>query len=231
MAARNGRGVPDTDEMIVVHRLFMQEYRAAVPLVREVRPGDRTRSAVVADHLDALDAMLTEHHLAEDELVWPRLAADPAVEPALTARMEEQHERIADALGRLRSALPRWRASADPALRDTVADACAALLPALEAHLGDEEEHILPLVPERFTAAEWAVLSERGRAVVPKAQRLYMLGALGEAAGDDRRDEFLGRLPGPVRLIYRIAGRGLRRRTRARLHGTRASGGVGVPVA
>lgn len=65
MAARNGRGVPDTDEMIVVHRLFMQEYRAAVPLVREVRPGDRTRSAVVADHLDALDAMLTEHHLAE----------------------------------------------------------------------------------------------------------------------------------------------------------------------
>lgn len=230
MSARNGRGAPDTDEMIVVHRLFMQEYTAAVALVREVRAGDSARSAVVADHLAALGAMLTEHHLAEDELVWPRLAADPAVAPALTARMEEQHERIADALGRLTAALPDWRESADPALRDTVADACAELLPALDAHLGDEEEHILPLVPGRFTATEWAVLSERGRAAVPKAHRLYMLAALGEAAGADRRDEFLGRLPGPVRLVYLIAGPRLRRRTKARLHGTRTADGVGVPV-
>ncbi|GGL05800.1 hypothetical protein GCM10010094_78250 [Streptomyces flaveus] len=213
--------MPDTGEMVVVHRLFTQEYAAAVPLVRGVAAGDTARSGVAADHLAALGVMLTEHHLAEDELVWPRLATDPAVDSALVARMEAQHERIAEALGRLESALPGWRDTADPVLRDTVADACAALLPALDAHLGDEEEHILPLVPGRFTAAEWAVLSERGRAAVPKAHRLYMLAALGEAAGADRRDEFLGRLPGPVRLLYRLAGPWLRRRTLARLHGNR----------
>ncbi|MET7479249.1 hemerythrin domain-containing protein [Streptomyces sp. NPDC005648] len=221
--ARNATAMPDTGEMVVVHRLFTQEYTASVGLVRGVAAGNTARSAVVADHLAALGAMLTEHHLAEDELVWPRLVADPAVEPALVARMEEQHERIADALGRLEQALPGWRESADPVLRDTVAEACAELLPALDAHLGDEEEHILPLVPGRFTATEWAVLSERGRAAVPGPHRLYMLAALGEAAGEDRHTEFLGRLPAPVRLLYRVAGPSLRRRTKARLHGTKAA--------
>ncbi|MFI7012187.1 hemerythrin domain-containing protein [Streptomyces sp. NPDC050145] len=219
MSASNGRGAPDTGEMVVVHRLFLQEYAAAVAVVRAVAPGDTARAAFVADHLAALGQMLTEHHLAEDELVWPRLAADPAVEPGLVARMEEQHEQIADALGRLERALPQWADRAEPDLGDEVADACAALLPALEEHLGDEERHILPLVPGRFTAAQWARLSERGRAAVPRAHRLYMLAALGEAAGTDRREEFLGRLPGPVRLLYRVAGPRLRRRTWDRLSG------------
>ncbi|MER5548718.1 hypothetical protein ABT072_41375 [Streptomyces sp. NPDC002589] len=80
MSARNGReALPDTGEMVVVHRLFTQEYRASVALVRGVAAGDTARSAVVADHLGALGAMLTEHHLAEDELVWPRLKDDPAI--------------------------------------------------------------------------------------------------------------------------------------------------------
>ncbi|MEU3529443.1 hemerythrin domain-containing protein [Streptomyces sp. NPDC038707] len=219
MSASNGRGAPDTGEMVVVHRLFLQEYAAAVAVVRAVAPGDTARAAFVAAHLAALGQMLTEHHLAEDELVWPRLAADPAVDARLVARMEEQHERIADALGRLEHALPRWADRAEPGLRDETADACAALLPALEEHLGDEERYILPLVPGRFTAAEWALLSERGRAAVPKPHRLYMLAALGEAAGTDRRDEFLGRLPGPVRLLYRVTGPRLRRRTWSRLNG------------
>ncbi|AXL92982.1 hypothetical protein C4J65_35490 [Streptomyces sp. CB09001] len=222
MAASSASGAPDTGEMVLVHRLFLQEYAAAVAVIRAVAPGDTARAAVVAGHLAALGQMLTEHHLAEDELVWPRLAADPAVEAGLVARMEEQHERIADALGRLERALPAWSAGAGLDLRDEVADACTDLLPALREHLGDEERHILPLVPGRFAAAQWARLSERGRAAVPRTHRLYMLAALGEAAGTDLRDEFLGRLPGPVRLLYRLAGPRLRRRTWNRLSGGRA---------
>ncbi|MEV5609122.1 hemerythrin domain-containing protein [Streptomyces sp. NPDC052225] len=222
MSASHGPGAPDTGEMVVVHRLFLQEYAAAVALIRAVAPGDTARAAAVAAHLAALGQMLTEHHLAEDELVWPRLAHDPAVEAGLVARMEEQHERIAAALDRLERALPPWGARAEPDLRDELADACTALLPALEEHLGDEEQHILPLVPGRFTAAQWAQLSERGRAAVPRAHRLYMLAALGEAAGPDRRQEFLRRLPAPVRLLYRAAGPRLRRRTWQRLSGAPA---------
>ncbi|MGW1289836.1 hypothetical protein ACWD4N_40940 [Streptomyces sp. NPDC002586] len=74
MSARNGReALPDTGEMVVVHRLFTQEYRASVALVRGVAAGDTARSAVVADHLGALGAMLTEHHLAGDSPsgCWP----------------------------------------------------------------------------------------------------------------------------------------------------------------
>ncbi|SDL31543.1 hemerythrin domain-containing protein [Streptomyces indicus] len=220
MAADHAPGAPDTAEMVLVHRLFLQEYTAAVALVRAVRAGDTARAAVVAGHLGALGQMLTEHHRAEDELLWPRLAADPALDAAVVARMEEQHEHIAAALARLHRALPQWAAGAEPDLTAQVAHACTVLLPALEEHLGDEERHILPLVPGRFTAAQWAQLSARGRAAVPPAHRLYMLAALGEAAGNKHRQEFLRRLPAPVRLLYRVAGRRLRRRTWHRLSTT-----------
>ncbi|GAA3127106.1 hypothetical protein GCM10010449_55540 [Streptomyces rectiviolaceus] len=206
--------------MVLVHSLFRREYTAAISLVRGVGAGDTRRSETVAGHLAALGGMLEEHHLAEDELVWPRLADDSAVDARVLRRMEEQHERIAEALGRLQEALPRWRERAEPARRDAVADACADLVPVLAEHLADEEAHILPLVPGRFTAEQWARLSERGRAAVPKAHRLYMLGAMSAAAGADGQEQFLGRLPSPVRLLWRVAGRRLHRRATARLHGT-----------
>ncbi|MCX5141920.1 MULTISPECIES: hemerythrin domain-containing protein [unclassified Streptomyces] len=224
MAAKRRSSEPDTGEMVVVHRLFQQEYRTAVGLVEAVDAGDTRRSRTVASHLDALDSMLEEHHLAEDELVWPRLEGDPEVDPALLLRMEQQHERIAGSLGQVADVLPRWRDSADPALRDVLVKACTDLLPALDEHLADEERHILPLVPGRFTAEEWGRLSERGRDAVPKEYRLYMLGAMASAAGPEHYDEFLGRLPGPVRLLWRVAGKGLHRRARAGLHGTRSAG-------
>ncbi|WP_367045428.1 hemerythrin domain-containing protein [Streptomyces sp. Je 1-332] len=217
--AARARNAPDTDEMELVHSLFRREYTAAVSLVRGVGAGDTGRSGTVAGHLAALGGMLEEHHLAEDELVWPRLADDPAVDALVLRRMEQQHERIAEVLQRLQEALPRWRERAEPARRDAVADACAALVPVLGEHFADEETHILPLVPGRFTAEQWALLSERGRAAVPKAHRLYMLGALSAAAGPDGQEQFLGRLPGPVRLLWRVAGRRLHRSATARLHG------------
>ncbi|GGY05525.1 hemerythrin domain-containing protein [Streptomyces hiroshimensis] len=224
MTAADVHSTPDTDEMVLVHRLFRREYRAAAALVSGVPAGDTGRSRTVAAHLAALGRMLEEHHLAEDELVWPRLAADPAVDPAMVRRMERQHERIAAALHRLDEAVPRWGRTADPVQREAVADACAALLPPLDEHLADEEEHVLPLVPDRFTAAQWAVLSERGRAAVPKAHRLYMLGALSAAAGPSGQARFLARLPVPVRLLWRVAGARLHRRATEELHGTRPPG-------
>ncbi|WP_434597748.1 hemerythrin domain-containing protein [Streptomyces sp. A5-4] len=216
---RNSADTPDTDEMVLVHRLFLREYGSAAPLVRGVGAHNTGRSRTVAAYLAALAVMLEEHHLAEDELVWPRLMNDPAVEQGLVERMEEQHERIARALGRLSAALPDWRDTGDPELREAVAGACEALVPALEEHLADEELYVLPLVPERFTGAEWARLSERGRAAVPGSHRLYMLGALSAAAGDDQRAAFLGRLPAPVRLLWRLAGKRLRRGALLKLHG------------
>lgn len=228
MAAKRRSSEPDTGEMVVVHRLFQQEYRTAAALVAAVDAEDTGRSRIVAAHLEALDTMLEEHHLAEDELVWPRLEGDPEVDPALLLRMERQHERIARSLGQVAEVLPRWRDTADPALRDVLARACAELLPALDEHLADEERHILPLVPGRFTAQEWGRLSERGRDAVPKDKRIYMLGAMAVAAGPEHYDEFLGRLPGPVRLLWRVAGKGLHRRARAGLHGTRPAGRAGA---
>ena len=84
--------------MLVVHDSIRRQFGAAPALVRGVAVGDTDRAAVVADHVDLLGALLHHHHAGEDRLLWPVLQPRvPADLAATVARMERQHEGIAEA--------------------------------------------------------------------------------------------------------------------------------------
>ena len=88
----------DTRDMVVVHDSIRRQFGQAPALVRGVAPGDTDRAAVVADHLDLLGALLHHHHVGEDRLLWPVLQPRvPADVAATVARMESQHDGIAEA--------------------------------------------------------------------------------------------------------------------------------------
>ena len=88
----------DTRDMLVVHDSIRRQFGAAPALVRGVAVGDTDRAAVVADHVDLLGALLHHHHAGEDRLLWPVLQPRvPADVAATVARMEHQHEGIAEA--------------------------------------------------------------------------------------------------------------------------------------
>ena len=71
----------------------------------------------------------------------------------------------------------------------------------------EEEVHILPLVEEHLTVAEWEALGERGRAGIPKDRQLVQLGfiLLGRSARE--RAAFMAQMPPAVRLAWRFLGR------------------------
>lgn len=213
--------IVDTWEMVVIHRMFRREFGLLPGLIRRVADGDRQRAAVVADHLAFLTDGLHHHHTTEDELLWPKLLERVGeLDGELVRRMEAQHETVAVLVARAGELIPRWRAEAGATTGEELANVFEKLTVALNEHLSDEEQEILPLCSTNLTQAEWDALGERGSEGIPKGSRAFVaLGAILADATPAERAMFLGKLPVPARVMWRVVGKGIYRRELARIHG------------
>lgn len=205
---------PDTTDMVLVHRVFRREFRLAPRLVRQVPAGDTARAERVAAHIADLADALHHHHSGEDDLVWPKLLQRVPLDNGLVTRMQTQHESVAALLDQVRSLLGPWKSSANPAAAHPLAETSEALSAALDEHLSEEEQQVLPLVEEYLSAAEWDQVGERGFAETPKNRLLFLLGAVLEEASPAEQALFLPRVPLAGRIAFRLIGR---RRYRAQV--------------
>jgi hemerythrin-like domain-containing protein len=205
-----------TSDMVTVHRVFRREFRLLPRMVQAVTPGDTRRAAEIARHATELTAALHEHH-GEDELLWPKLTARAQPELVLIERMEDQHERLASLLVQAELLRPLWQHSADPAGSQALAGVLTQISAALDEHLADEEEHILPLAAQHVTQDEWDELGHHGIAAMPKSRLLVFFGYIMEEATPSERARMMAKMPAPARLAYRVAGERISRRTTARL--------------
>jgi iron-sulfur cluster repair protein YtfE (RIC family) len=198
--------VTNTDDMVIVHRVFRREFQLLPLMVRAVPDGDTARAEMVGAHSEELMTALHHHHLGEDEELWPILEHRALPQIELIHRMHDQHEQMASLLEDCRPLLTRWRRSASAEHAEALGTALDALPTVLTEHLDDEERHILPLVRQYVTNAEWAVLGRRGMASLPKARLLVFLGYMFEDATPAERTTFMSRLPLPPRVLYRLVG-------------------------
>ena len=155
----------DRREMLIVHDVFRREFALMPGLIATVAQGDRDRAELVGDHIDGLTSLLHHHHRGEDANVWPLLVdrcADPVA--SLTESMHDQHEQLAAHLDAVNAALAVWRVDAAAASGHRLVDALDRTLASLLQHLDDEERHVVPLLEQHVSAAEWdAHGSRRGR--------------------------------------------------------------------
>ncbi|GAB2487468.1 hemerythrin domain-containing protein [Jatrophihabitans fulvus] len=208
--------VPDTTDMIVVHRLFRREFRrlpevvAAAP--RVAAAGDAAGLARIVDHTREVVSGLHHHHLTEDKFLWPLLAERASFDAGVLARMEGQHAQLGAALDRAAVLLE--------GLPATAADLVEVLRPVpdlLEAHLDEEERVVLPEVRRVVSTDEWSQLGDRGLEAIPAKRRLVALGHILDGASTAERQVFLMKAPLPARLLFPLLGERRARRERAAL--------------
>jgi hemerythrin-like domain-containing protein len=200
----------DTSGLILVHRIFRWLYRELPVLIREVEPGDVARAEVVGIYAKLYFYALHLHHETEDLMLWDRLTArDPAC-VANVDQMKAQHAEVAARLAHLEPQLAPWVATADPQLRDVFAEEIEALRDRLVAHLGQEEDEIMPVAAAVLSQPEWDELETHTRATLsarrkewPRDVLSLQLGLLLASVPPAERDEWYRQnVPAPVRVLY-----------------------------
>lgn len=209
----------DTWVMPVVHRSFRRTFRAAPLWIRAVAAGDRDRAELVGRHLKLVVDGLHHHHSAEDDLLWPVLLPRVTLQAELVHRMESQHKQLHVSLERINELLPGWRATGDGVAGRELAAEFEVAAPLLNEHLAEEEAEILPLVSEHITQAEWDAMGEQAKSHTPRGRDgLVALGELLQDTNPRERALFLAEMPPPVRLLWRLVGKGLHQRVRGQLY-------------
>jgi hemerythrin-like domain-containing protein len=200
-----GKGC-DTWEMPIIHRVFRREFGLLPKIIRAVQPGDLVRAKKVGNHARELLTALHHHHSIEDELLWPALNERVTFEKPLVERMEAQHASVGSLIYQAQVLIPKWSKTGDLLTGRDLAEVLEHLATELNAHLADEEEHILPVVEQHITADEWQRLGDRGMASIPRNRLLVQLGHILEDTNPEERARFLGKVPLPGRIAYRLIG-------------------------
>lgn len=192
----------ETQDMIIVHRVFRRELAALPSLVRATPDDDITRAEIVAGHVDLLLNLLHHHHETEDDLLWPLVLDRAGDRRATVEAMNSEHNGLAELIAQVRHAVDIWRATAESPGRALLGDALDALLAPTMTHLDHEEHDALPLCAELIDQDEWNKLGERALGALGPQTALLVLAAMHEESPADEWAGFMELLPPPIQAAY-----------------------------
>jgi hemerythrin HHE cation binding domain-containing protein len=194
----------DVRDMAIVHRTFRNVYEESARLVRAAPTPSPGRVTFLADHIDFALAALHHHHEDEDELLYPRLIERVPEQAPMTEHVEHEHLVIKTALDAASAACAAWRGRPSAETGEALAAALDHLNTAVQPHLDDEEQKVVPLAAVTFTQQEWDEMGERGAAWIPRNKRGIAFGMILEPLDEADRAFMMRSLPAPVRMLYPI---------------------------
>jgi hemerythrin-like domain-containing protein len=194
----------DVRDMAIVHRTFRNVYEESARLVRAAPTPSPERVTFLADHIDFALAALHHHHEDEDELLYPRLIERAPEQAPMTEHVEHEHLLIKTALDAASAACAAWRGRPSAETGEALAAALDHLNTAVQPHLDDEEQKVVPLAAVTFTQQEWDEMGERGAAWIPRNKRGIAFGMILEPLSQADRAFMMRSLPAPIRLLYPI---------------------------
>jgi hypothetical protein len=209
----------DASGMVEIHRLFRAGFGEAPELIHGVAEGNIEHAALVASQLRLLSATLHGHHEGEDSRLWSTIESRAPGCADHVDRMKAQHAVMLRHLDDLDESMPAWRTTGKAADAQAVLTAVVGINRALTEHLGDEEDHIVPVMETTMTPAEVEWFGRHGRKSTPKGQTWYMLGAIMRGQPDGGNAWLRKNLPAPIRLLWRLVGQPKYARYRAGLEG------------
>ena len=195
------------DDMRILHNAFLWAYEAAPGLVHSAPAGDTARSEFVGQWLADLDATLHTHHESEDELLWGKLEQRAPACALHVGQMRAHHARVAALLAEAGPLLARWRATADPAVGEQLADAYERMLDLLKVHLRREVVEVVPVAERVVTTDEWTAMADHSVDAIPKSRLLPQLGMLLANSTPADRKQFYAGMPLSVKVLWRLVGK------------------------
>lgn len=198
---------PDLGMFLLAHRALRRDADAVAAAARRLDAQSVAEAAALLEAFDVTEAMLRHHHVAEDTLVWPAIAAaDPTVAPQLE-ELEAEHAIVERWLAEVRLALMLLgdaRSVDRAAVAVDLVVATTALAAALDQHLAHEERVAVPLIQTRLTAEQWEAIDGRRKAGMSPEESATALAWILSALPDEQREAVASsRLPSEVVTLWR----------------------------
>jgi hemerythrin-like domain-containing protein len=164
---RPGDPTVDLLELRVAHAVMLRDLRRLAALAAAIAAGrqvsDERRARAVARYVGKVMDSVHEHHSAEDEVLWPVIAAS-AGDSVDLAELSDDHSVLDPRMDRIRAAAAAL--AADPRSEDaatSLAVGLADLRDLLKEHIADEEQTVFPVMTEYVSVADWAAVTRQVR--------------------------------------------------------------------
>ena len=192
-----------------IHAKLRADSARYVASVEQAVETDRTRRSALRRWAEGFVDELLEHHHAEDDHLFPDLAARVPASRMVLARLDADHRLLDDVL-------ERWAAAARDisrrdrpfaASRDELLATSIELRDHLAEHLGIEDADIIPLFIRHYSAAEYGALQARAAADARKQGIAFYVPWIVDALEGDVREQVLSEAPLAMRLLWRATRR------------------------
>jgi hypothetical protein len=205
---------PDLTLYRVVHRGMKGDAARLARAAALVAPGDIRRARAVTRWYEGFLGELHAHHTIEDTIFFPALVEKVPTFADQVPRIDREHALLSELLDATSAALRDLAEQRLPwgTASTRAADTTRELSALLDVHLGFEDDEVLPLFTEHFTADEYDELDHAATADPDLKQALFTVPWACDWATDDERDHAFETTPLVFRLIWRV-----RRRSYARL--------------
>jgi hemerythrin-like domain-containing protein len=194
----------------VIHGAVRRDISRFLAALDAFPEGDRVRAGQLATAWTNFEGQLTRHHEGEHEIAWPALEA-VGVSRAVIAQMDDEHERLAEALASVRKALTALNSSASAADAAAAREAVLALATVARGHFDHEEAELEPIyLAKRDDPAIKAMGRRFGRVSPPAASTFFAW--VSDGATSEELAAINENVPRPVLAIIRgVFGRNYRR--------------------
>jgi hypothetical protein len=193
-----------------IHGAFRRDLDRFVGALGAFRPGDRTRAQQLGAAWANFDDQLTFHHEGEHDIAWPALAA-VGVSKELLATLDAEHETMADALARARTAVGTLTRTASQAAAEDALAACQQLQTVTVKHLDHEEAELEEVYLSKRDTPQIKAMGRAFGKVSPSRGGQFFAWVL-DGASAEERSAVTEQVPGPVlSVIGGLFGRSYRK--------------------
>ncbi|MBH0122100.1 hemerythrin domain-containing protein [Rhodococcus sp. CX] len=192
----------DLEVMYLIHDAFRRDSERLARVAEKGVPEDPATHDAVLLGWHGFSRELHQHHMIEDEFLWPlmrtRLGQEPDALEVLDA-MEAEHSLIDPTLAAVEDAFDDREHGPD-----VLAERLDAIVHLLRSHLAHEERDALPLVAGALTSEEWHQISKDALRKMSLSDVAATTPYLFEGAPEDRIRLVFSELPLPLRLLHRF---------------------------
>ena len=216
---RDGDPEVDLTAYYLVHRAMLADTRTVADLADLVAGGTvrlgAERASALRDYVGALCREIRAHHAAEDDIVWPVVAASAGSAVDLGG-LTDDHAVVDPLLGRARTAATALATAPDDlGAACRLAGAMTELLALLDEHIGEEERDVFPVIRRFVSVADYDAAEQRLRHGMGVSHLRWVLPWLAHHATSEEMAALLARAGLPVRVLLAASRPGFRRTRRA----------------